>query len=167
MIRITSSKKNNKLFDEIAILSKIRTALCSDKIAKKICKEKGVGEWFLEGVPIKFDKIKQSAKTVDSNIILNRSLIKKPFEIMMRYVIHELTHSIQHVQASRKKTKKKDEAYLDKDTEIEAFKYQVEFDEENRGRRNAEKYVEDLLDYHDIKGKDRDDKKDELLDSPQ
>ena len=40
MIRITSSKKGNKLFDEIAILSKIRKALLNDKVAKKICKEK-------------------------------------------------------------------------------------------------------------------------------
>ena len=162
MIRITSSKKNNKLFDEISLLSKLRKALLNDKVAKKICREKGVGEGFLLGVPIKFEKIKQSAKTVDSNIILNRSLTEKPFDIIMRYVIHELTHSIQHVQVSKKK-KKDDEDYLDKETEIEAFKYQVEFDENERGRGKAEKYVEDLLDYHKIKGKDREDKKDELL----
>jgi hypothetical protein len=165
MIRITSSKKNNQLFDEITALSEIRKALMSDKVAKKICKEKGIGEWFLAGVPIKFDKIEQSAKTVDSYIILNKSLMEKPFDIMMRYVIHELTHSIQHVQNFRKKDIRKDnEDYLDKDTEVEAFKYQVEFDKENRGKGKAEKYVEDLLDYHDIKGEDRADKKDELLD---
>jgi hypothetical protein len=165
MIRITSSKKSNHLFDEIAVLSKIRKALLNDKVARKICKEKGMGEWFLTGVPIKFDKIKQSAKTVDSYIILNKSLMKKPFDIMMRYVIHELTHSIQHVQNFRKKDKKKDKKdYLDKDTEVEAFKYQVEFDAENRGQEKAEKYVDDLLDYHKIKGKDRTDKRDELLD---
>jgi len=165
MIRITSSKKNNQLFDEITALSEIRKALLSDKIAKKICKEKGIGEWFLAGVPIKFEKIKQTAKTVDSYIILNKSLLKKPFDIMMRYVIHELTHSIQHVQNFNKKDIKKDnEEYLDKDTEVEAFKYQVEFDRESRGKGKAEKYVEDLLDYHDITGKDRADKKDELLD---
>jgi len=165
MIRITSSKKNNELLDEITTLSKIRNALLNDKIARKICKEKGMGEWFLAGVPIKFDKIKQSAKTVDSHIILNKSLLKKSFDIIMRYVIHELTHSIQHVQNFRKKDTKKDkEDYLDKDTEVEAFKYQVEFDAENRGQEKAEKYVEDLLDYHKLKGKDRADKKDELLD---
>jgi hypothetical protein len=164
MIRITASKKSSQLFDEITILSKIRKALLNDKIAKKICKEKNVGEWFLEGVPITFDEIKQSAKTFDSNIILNRSLMQKPFDIMMRYVIHELTHSIQHVQKLRSEKTDDNEGYLDKDTEIEAFRYQVEFDEENRGRGKAEEYVEDLLDYHDIKGPDRADKKDELLD---
>ena len=165
MIRITSSKKGDRLSDEISILSKIRSALTNDKVAKKICKEKGVEDWFLEGVPIIFDKIKQSAKTVDSVIILNRELMKKPFDIMMRYVIHELTHSIQHVQSSGKhKNKNSEEDYLDKDTEIEAFKYQVEFDEKERGREKAEEYVDSLLDYHKVRGKDRLDKKDELLD---
>ena len=146
-------------------LSKIRIALLNDKIAKKICKEKGMKESFLAGVNISFGKIKQSAKTVDSNIILNKNLLEKPFDIMMRYVIHELTHSIQHIQNfEKRKEKKKKEDYLDKDTEIEAFKYQIEFDEENRGREKVDEYVEDLLDYHEITGKDRDDKKSELLD---
>ncbi len=136
----------------------------NDKIAKKICKEKGVGEWFLAGVPIKFDKMKQSAKTVDSRIILNRKLLKKDFDIIMRYVIHELTHSIQHVQDYEKRSKMEEKEYLDKDTEVEAFRYQIEFDSKNRGKHKAEEYVEELLDYHDITGKDREDKKDELLD---
>jgi len=165
MIRITSSKKSNHLLDENSALSKIRIALLNDKIAKKICKEKGMKESFLAGVNISFGKIKQSAKTVDSNIILNKNLLEKPFDIMMRYVIHELTHSIQHIQNfEKRKEKKKKEDYLDKDTEIEAFKYQIEFDEENRGREKVDEYVEDLLDYHEITGKDRDDKKSELLD---
>jgi hypothetical protein len=163
MIRITSSKNKNQLFDEITILSKIRNALLNDKVAKKICKEKGVGEWFLDGVPILFDDIKQSAKTVDSRIVLNRKLKDRPFNILMRYVIHELTHSIQHVQKIRGKSKKRDTDYLDRDTEIEAFKYQVEFDSDKRGKGKDKEYVEDLLDYHDISGEEREDKKDVLL----
>jgi hypothetical protein len=164
VIRITSSKKNKQLFDEISTLSEIREALLEDKVAKKICKEKGVGESFLLGVPIEFGEIEQSAKTVNSHIILNKKLMEKPFDIIMRYVIHELTHSIQHVQRFKEKEQKKDiEEYLDKDTEIEAFQYQVEFDAENRGKEKAEEYVEHLLDYHDIAGKKRTDKRDELL----
>ena len=164
MIRITSSKKNNKLLSEIDALAKIRDALMNDKVAKKISKEKGMKNEFLAGVNISFAEIKPSAKTVDSFIILNKKLLKKPFSVMMRYVIHELTHSIQHVQNFEKKDRRKDkEDYLDKDTEIEAFKYQIEFDAENRGEGKAEKYTEDLLDYHKIKGKDREDKKDKLL----
>jgi len=164
MIRITSSKKSNKLLDEIEAAAKIRVALMNDKIAKKICREKGMKNEFLAGVNISFAKIKPSAKTVDSFIILNKKLLKKPFPVMMRYVIHELTHAIQHVQNFEKKDRRKTKQdYLDKDTEIEAFKYQIEFDAENRGEEKAEKYTEDLLDYHKIKGEDREDKKDELL----
>lgn len=165
MIVVTSSKKNKgKLFNEILLLSKIREALMNDKTAKKICKEKDIKSWFLKGVPIKFEDMKQSAKTVDSHIILNRKLMSKPFNIIMRYVIHELAHSIQHVQSAKKKYKKdQDREYLDKDTEIEAFQYQIEFDSKNRGKDKAEEYVDGLLDYHKIRGRDRKSKKEELL----
>ena len=162
MVRVIASKqKKNSLMDKMTLLSKIRKALINDKIAKKICKEKGVGEWFLKGVPIDFGEIKPSAKTVDSSIILNNKLMDKPFNIMMRYVIHELTHSIQHVQDQE--SKRDTEEYLDRPTEIEAFKNQIEYDADKRGEDKAEEYVDGLLDFHDIKGKERKDKKDELL----
>ena len=165
MIIITSSKKDkSKLFDEIELLSKIRRALLNDKVAKKICKEKGVENWFLEGVPISFQEIKPSAKTVDSKIILNEKLARKSFNIIMRYVIHELTHAIQHADKYGKKRPKKDKGeYLDKGSEIEAFQYQVEFDSNKRGKGKAEEYVEELLEYHDLSEGEKKDKRTELL----
>tara|TARA_Y100001938_G_C8070752_1_gene422910 strand:+ start:728 stop:1237 length:510 start_codon:yes stop_codon:yes gene_type:complete len=165
VIVITSSKKDkNKLFDEIELLSKVRKALLNDKVAKKICREKDVGNWFLEGVPISFDRIKPSAKTVDSKIILNEKLAEKSFEIIMRYVIHELTHAIQHADKyGNKKQDKRNKEYLDRGSEIEAFQYQVEFDSNKRGKEKAEEYVEELLEYHDLSGDDKADKRVELL----
>lgn len=165
MIIITSSKKNkDKLFDETELLSKIRKALLSDKIAKKMCKDKNVESWFLEGVPISFQKIKPSAKTVDSKIILNEKLATKPFGVIMRYVIHELTHAIQHAEKYGKvQPSKKQTEYLDRDSELEAFQNQIEFDAKRLGKEKAEEYVEDLLDYHDVDKDDRAEKKDELL----
>ena len=165
MIIITSSKENkDSLVDEVELLAKVRRALLNDKTAKKICREKNIGEWFLSGVPIKFEDIKQSAKTVNAHIILNKELAEKPFEILMRYVIHELTHAIQHTQNDNKKNNTDEaEDYLDKDTEVEAFKYQIEFDSKKRGDSKAEEYVDDLLDFHNLRGQDRDEKKRELL----
>ena len=165
MFIIKSSKKNkDNLFDNIYLLGEIRKALVKDKIAKKICKEHSVSLDFLSGVTIKFDKIKPSAKTVDAEIILNNSLKSKSFEIIMRYVIHEVTHAIQHAKnQNKKKSVDKSKDYLDKETEIEAFQNQIEYDSEQRGEKEAIKYVEDLLDYHDIDGKKREEKKEELL----
>ena len=165
MIIITSSRKNNnELIDEVELLSKVRKALLNDKTAKKICRDKEVGDWFLSGVPIRFEEIKQSAKTVNAHIILNKKLTEKPFSILMRYVIHELTHAIQHTQNNKSKDHADEaEDYLDKETEVEAFKYQIEFDSNKRGDSKVEEYVDDLLDFHKIKGKERVNKKRELL----
>lgn len=163
IIKSSKNKKDN-LFDNIYLLGKIRKALIKDKIAKRICKEHSVSPSFLSGVSIRFEKMKPSAKTVDSEIILNNSLKTKSFDIIMRYVIHEVTHAIQHAKnQNKKKLIDKNKDYLDKETEIEAFQNQIEYDSEQRGEREAVKYVEELLDYHNIDGKKREEKKEELL----
>lgn len=165
MIKVYASKKKNTILDKIMLLAEIRSSLTADKIAKEICKENNIDEEFLFGVPISFDKLDVSAKTIDGSIFLNEKLIEKSFDIVMRYVIHELVHAIQHTDSKSKIKKDKSEDYLDKETEKEAFTYQIKFDKENRGEKAAEEYVEELLDHHDINGKERDVKKEELLDS--
>ena len=52
-------------------LSSIRTALMNDSVAKEICKENNIGTWFLESVPIRYEDLDVTAKTVNGNIILN------------------------------------------------------------------------------------------------
>ena len=159
MIRVTASS-SKKLHGEMELLSKIRECLKKDQIAIRICKEKGFKEEVLEAVPIAFDDMEPSAKTIDSYIYLNRKLKKLPFNVLMRYVIHELTHCVQHMLGTNGSNSKK---YLDREHEIEAFQNQLEFDATNRGEGKAEEYVEDLLDFHKIKGKERGSKKNELL----
>jgi len=165
MIRvIASKKKSNSLLEQMEILSHVRTALMNDKVAKQICKDKGMGEWFLKSVPISFDKLKPTAKTINGKIVLNPKLMKKPFNILMRYVIHELTHAIQHVDDFGEKEDDKSQDYLDREDEVEAFQYQVEYDVGERGLEKVEEYVEGLLDFHDIPAVKQNDKKEELLD---
>jgi hypothetical protein len=55
--------------------------------------------------------------------------------------------------------------YLDKPTEMEAFQVQIDFKERHEGEEEADEYIEDLLDHHDIKDKDeREEKAEELKD---
>lgn len=160
---IASSKKKNNRLTEVEILAKLRSFLANSSLAKEICREKNLSETFLQGVPISFDDMKESAKTVNSNIYLNRKLADKPLDMIKRYLIHELTHAVQHVVEPGVSAKMKKKEYLDKDTEVEAFQNQIEFQKSREGKEATEKYVENLLDFHDIKGKKREDKKDELL----
>ena len=163
MIKIYASKKETSVMERIMLLSEIRSTLINDKIAKEICKENKIDKDFLLGVPISFDELDVSAKTIDGSIILNKKLIEKEFDIVMRYVIHELVHAIQHADGKSKDNGDKERDYLDKETEVDAFVEQIKFDKENRGEEAAEEYVEELLDHHNLTGKKREEKKEELL----
>ena len=164
MFIVTAKKKEENLLNNIMLLSKIRTELMNDKIAKDICKENEVDDDFLKGVPIRFDDLDVSAKTINSNIILNKKLIEKSFHMIMRYVIHELVHAIQHCD-SHKKEDKNDKAvdYLDNKDEVDAFQKQILYDSVVSGKGAAEDYVDGLLDYHDIDGDEAEEKKEELM----
>jgi hypothetical protein len=164
MIKIYASKKENSVMEKIMLLSELRSTLINDKIAKEICKENNIDNTFLLGVPISFDELDVSAKTVDGSILLNQKLMEKEFDIVMRYVIHELVHAIQHADGKSRDKEDKAKDYLDKQTEVDAFIEQIKFDKENRGEEAAEEYVEELLDHHDLFGKKRKEKKEELLD---
>ncbi|MAG24544.1 hypothetical protein CMI47_03095 [Candidatus Pacearchaeota archaeon] len=164
MIKIIASKnKDNSLMKQMETLSKIRTSLMNDSVAKEICEENNMGVWFLASVPISFEDLDVTAKTVNGNITLNPKLMKKSFKIIMRYVIHELVHAIQHVKDYGTKQDDKRKDYLNREDEIEAFQYQVKFDEQTRGEDKAEEYVDGLLDFHDIPSDQKRDKKEEIM----
>jgi predicted SprT family Zn-dependent metalloprotease len=135
----------------------------NDYVAKEICEENSIGSWFLASVPIRFEDLKVTAKTVNGSIVLDPKLMKKPFKILMRYVIHELVHAIQHIEEYGKKQTDKRKDYLNREDEIEAFQYQVKYDEDQRGEAKVEEYVDGLLKYHDVPEDQRKDKKKEIM----
>lgn len=164
MFIIKAKKKEKSLFKKIKLLSKLRTELMNDKIAIDICEENNVDKEFLAGVPIDFDELDVAAKTVNAKIILNESLMEKSFKIMMRYLIHELVHAIQHCEKKGKETKEdKVDEYLDKPSEIEAFQQQVRYEAKENGVGAAEEYLDGLFDHHDLSEKERKEKKEELM----
>ena len=151
------------LESEMEILTRVKKALKIDPTARKIFQDFGKDIEMLDGIPIDLsDEIDVSAKTINSRIILNKKLLNEPFEILMRYAVHELVHSLQHLD-SEESPASDDAAYLDQPDEIEAFQYQAEFDKNNRGEDQVIEYVEELLDYHDIPEHEKEEKKTELL----
>lgn len=171
MSKKSKKPKNNKerkhtvqeLFDA---LCKIRSEMLNDPVAKDIANELNDDtdpEDFLKCVPISFEEMDVSAKTQAGKIQLNYKLIDKPFNVMMRYVMHELTHAVQHILNDGSISKDSDEDYLDKESEIEAFQRQIEYQSNNSSNKEVEKYVDELLSYHDVPKKEREEKKEELL----
>lgn len=129
-------------------------------------KEYGVSLGDIDKVPISFCDLDVSAKTKDKKIYLNEAMLAddSPVDDPTHYLIHELIHYLQQKTGKNMHKHRDEDEYLDKETEEEAFKVQVDFKKREESEEEAEDYVEKLLDHHDIKGKERKDKKEELLD---
>lgn len=163
IIILAAAEQTTDLEAEMEILTKVRNALKEDPTAQKIFKDFGKSLEMLDGIPIDIsDEIDVSAKTINSRIILNKKLLDEPFEILMRYAVHELVHSLQHL-GIEDNSENDNQDYLDQPDEIEAFQYQAEFDKNNRGEDQVIEYVEELLDYHDIPEHEKEEKKNQLL----
>jgi hypothetical protein len=84
----------------------------------------------------------------------------------MHYIVHELCHWMQQSKSDPHElipSGDHDLDYLDMPSEHEAFMFQVQFIKEFSGKKAAEEYVEELLDFHELKGKRREEKRKQLL----
>ena len=130
MIIIISKKTSSSLQNTIELLAKIKRELRGNHIAKEICKEHGFEIDIIDGISFEFvENLEASAKTVNSSIQLNSSLLDEDFEVIMRYSIHELVHALQHMKLEGLDAYEDDE-YLDRYDEMEAFQYQIEYESE-------------------------------------
>lgn len=118
------------------------------------CKEYNRDPDFVNDVHISFEPLDVSAKTVNGEIFLNENLFGKgDFHDAMRYFQHELCHVLQQEAGMvNGKTPKKD--YLDDENEIEAFQVQLEYMNEHTPEE-VQEYLEQLMDHHNISGKER------------
>lgn len=156
----------SKIEEKQKLFAEIRRHIKNSDIAKECLKEKKIGPWIFDAFPLDFDEIDVTAKTINGTIYLNPKVLKMDFNIVMRYVIHEFVHVLQHINEEKNGDKKsdKDQEYLDRDDEIEAFQKQIKFDAKVRGPKAAEKYVDELLEFHKIKDrKEKKNKKNLLL----
>ena len=102
---------------------------------------------------LRFDEdLDVTAKTINGEVTLNKSLMEKSFDTLMRYVIHEFVHVCQHIknQKGKSKSSKTDHTYLDNPEEIEAFKWQSLHTKLEEGEGELDEYLDDLMEYHDL-----------------
>jgi predicted metal-dependent hydrolase len=144
----------------------MRDLVKNDPVIIEKFKEYGVSLDDIDDVHVEFCDLDVSAKTKDKKIYLNKSMLAddSPVKDPTHYLVHELIHYLQQSTGKNMNKHRKDEEYLDKETEEEAFKAQVDFKKREESEEEAEEYVENLLDHHDMKGNDRKEKREELLD---
>lgn len=117
----------------------------------------------LDDVHIEFADLDVSAKTKDKKIYINRGLIGK-LDDLTHYVAHEIIHWLQQYVGDTAGHNATND-YLHKSTEQDAYKVQLEFKKDHESPKEADRYLEDLLDYHGKKGKERKELKEELMEN--
>lgn len=159
-----AQKKKNKLEKTTKMVAKLKDFLKADQTYRDLCEEYDHDESIIDGIPVVFtSEIDVTAKTVNAKVFINTSIIDDKFEIVARYLLHELTHCFQHMEKEGKKNKEKNKVYLNRPEEMEAFQYQIEFDARKRSGKKVNEYVNDLLSYHNIPKEKRPAKKEELM----
>lgn len=138
------------------LIKKLKKEIKKESEYIEKCKEYHKDLDFINNVEISFDdSLDVSAKTVNGEIFLNGKLFDgDDWDDQMRYVIHEIIHVMQQ-EAGKVEEKTDRDDYLDDKNEIEAFQAQLSYMSENESPEEIQKYLEQLLDHHGIKGKER------------
>lgn len=147
------------------MIKKMREYLKKDQVVQEMFKDYGVDIEEIDYIPMMFGNIDVSAKTDHGVIIYNFKLLTDgDFFEDFSYGVHEMTHWLQQTTGSKATRSSDDGSYLDNPYEQEGFQNQVQYIAETFGDGKAEKYVDDLLEHHDVDSKkEREDKKETLM----
>lgn len=149
---------NKKL---LALIQIGKDFLKNHPVMLEILKEHGYEPEIIDLIPVRFKDLDVSAKTLNGIVYLNYKLLSDgDFFKDLSYLVHEFTH---YMQQTHKPTKSSDDGkYLDNGFEQEAFQNQIEYLSEEFGELAANEYIDNLLDYHKVNGKERKEKEDML-----
>ena len=147
------------------MIKKMREYLKQNEIVQQMFKDYDVDISELDYIPMMFGSLDVSAKTDHGVIIYNYKLLTDgDFFKDFSYGVHEMTHWLQQTTGN-KATKSSDEgSYLDNPYEQEGFQNQVQYIADQFGPGEAEQYVDDLLEHHEVESeKEVEEKKETLM----
>lgn len=146
------------------MIKKMRAYLKDDGVVQEMFKEYGVDIAEIDFIPMRFGNLDVSAKTDHGVIIFNYKLLTDgDFFKDFSYGVHEITHWLQQTTGTKPTKSSDDGNYLDNPFEQEGFQNQVEYIADQFGEQEAENYVDDLLEHHDIDDKKEFKDKKEIL----
>ena len=146
------------------MLKKMREYLKQNEVVQRMFEEYGVDIEEIDFIPMMFGNLDVSAKTDHGVIIFNyRLLCDGDFFKDFSYGTHEITHWLQQC-TGKKATKSSDDGeYLHNPYEQEGFQNQIEYIAEQFGEGEAEEYVDDLLEHHEVEDKKEQDELQAIL----
>jgi len=146
------------------MLKKMREFLKNDEVVQKMFKDYNVDIEEIDYIPMKFGNLDVSAKTDKGILIFNYKLLcDGDFVKDFSYGTHEITHWLQQTTGTKPTKGSEDGNYLDNKYEQEAFTNQVEYIADHEGKDEAEEYVDNLLEHHEINDKEEQEDKKEIF----
>ena len=146
------------------MINKAKKYLLTDPTWQKVCEEYSEEPDIIDLIPTMFGDLKVSAKTDHGVVILNYQLLTDgDFFKDYSYLIHEYTHWFQRCYGKEATQSSNDGDYLDNPFEQEGFSNQVKYIADQFGEPEAEKYVDNLLEHHQVEDEDEVKKKKEVL----
>lgn len=148
-----------------AMIDELRQRVKGHETVQRMFKEYDINLDEIDLIPIAFADLEVSARTDHAIIYLNYRLLQDGNILNNdHYLAHELSHFLQQTSGTKPTQGASDGSYLDNKYEIEGFQNQTEYISDTRGDDVAEKYVEKVLDHHEVSDlKEREERKDQLL----
>ncbi len=148
--------------EQLQIIQALKDKIKDNDVVKKMFEKYDVDINELDLIPVCFDELEVSARTAHGIIYLNNKLMDNIME-NDHYLVHELSHVLQQTCGNGPTQGADDGNYLDNPFEQEGFNNQTEYISDQYGNQAAEKYIEKVLDHHEVDECDKKDKKDDLL----
>lgn len=146
------------------MIKKMREYLKQNQVVQDMFKEYKVDIAEIDFIPMMFGNLDVSAKTDHGIIIYNYKLLTDgDFFKDFSYGVHEMTHWLQQTTGEKATKSSDDGSYLDNPYEQEGFQNQVEYIAKQFGEGEAEQYVDDLLEHHEVDSKKEIEEKKETL----
>jgi hypothetical protein len=149
----------------LEIINKMKGHIRDHEVVSDMFDEYGVDLDELDLIPMAFADLDVSARTDHGVIYLNYRLLEDgDWRDDDHYLVHEITHFLQQTTGTKPTQGANDGDYLENKFEQEGFQNQTEYISDTKGDKEAEEYVEQVLDHHDVQDpKERQQKRKDLL----
>lgn len=129
-----------------------------------MCQEKDLPLHIIDLVPMRLGNLNVSARTEKGIITLNQKMANdQDLEDQAHYIIHELQHFFDQCFGDQPTPGFTDDSYLDNPEEIKGFQAQTQYLSEEESPQAAQKYINKVLDHHQVYGPKREEKEKQLL----
>lgn len=146
-----SKKKQEDLIEQVINLLK------EHELVRRLFRKFDIDPEYIHKIKINFGDTGVSAKANKDSIVVNKKFLEDGNLVDdLHYIVHELVHVLQYLTGFVDKAKGCSfKHYLDNPLELQAFREQIRFIKEYKNQEEADTYLKELLDFHDITGKER------------